>query len=277
MNCCICDSEEKNYFEGFSRIPRVTSDAKPFKEGGNLTYCSRCGVVQKVLDSHFKDELADIYRSYTPYHQSNNNTQIIFEKSGPVSRCKVLLDHIKNYLNVNNVKTVLDFGCGVGSFLSEINAAHPHIELYAFDLDNKNESSIKNLSSFKNFFTGDYRNINKKFSLITFIHSLEHMPDPVEVLSYIRNNLLEENGFLMIQVPNVEENSFDLLVADHISHFTPHSLEQLIKRAGFKKVNKTYDWVGNQLSFLLCTNKIGYRSEERRVGKECRSRWSPYH
>ena len=23
--------------------------------------------------------------------------------------------------------------------------------------------------------------------------------------------------------------------------------------------------------------KIGHRSEERRVGKECRSRWSPYH
>ena len=24
-------------------------------------------------------------------------------------------------------------------------------------------------------------------------------------------------------------------------------------------------------------NFVGYRSEERRVGKECRSRWSPYH
>ena len=24
-------------------------------------------------------------------------------------------------------------------------------------------------------------------------------------------------------------------------------------------------------------NKLGARSEERRVGKECRSRWSPYH
>ena len=24
-------------------------------------------------------------------------------------------------------------------------------------------------------------------------------------------------------------------------------------------------------------NKEGFRSEERRVGKECRSRWSPYH
>src|ERR1039458_7814605 len=28
---------------------------------------------------------------------------------------------------------------------------------------------------------------------------------------------------------------------------------------------------------LFCTPGIRYRSEERRVGKECRSRWSPYH
>ena len=28
---------------------------------------------------------------------------------------------------------------------------------------------------------------------------------------------------------------------------------------------------------ILCAEKIDSRSEERRVGKECRSRWSPYH
>ena len=28
---------------------------------------------------------------------------------------------------------------------------------------------------------------------------------------------------------------------------------------------------------LLCPIAINTRSEERRVGKECRSRWSPYH
>ena len=28
---------------------------------------------------------------------------------------------------------------------------------------------------------------------------------------------------------------------------------------------------------LIMPNVDGYRSEERRVGKECRSRWSPYH
>ena len=28
---------------------------------------------------------------------------------------------------------------------------------------------------------------------------------------------------------------------------------------------------------VRAAERIGYRSEERRVGKECRSRWSPYH
>ena len=28
---------------------------------------------------------------------------------------------------------------------------------------------------------------------------------------------------------------------------------------------------------LEASAELGYRSEERRVGKECRSRWSPYH
>src|SRR6185295_13437646 len=35
--------------------------------------------------------------------------------------------------------------------------------------------------------------------------------------------------------------------------------------------------IGRSLRAVVQTNRIGERSEERRVGKECRSRWSPYH
>jgi len=31
------------------------------------------------------------------------------------------------------------------------------------------------------------------------------------------------------------------------------------------------------LTYILSFVYLGIRSEERRVGKECRSRWSPYH
>ena len=36
------------------------------------------------------------------------------------------------------------------------------------------------------------------------------------------------------------------------------------------------DWAKNQQSQPVA-QQIDLRSEERRVGKECRSRWSPYH
>src|SRR2546427_6545640 len=32
-----------------------------------------------------------------------------------------------------------------------------------------------------------------------------------------------------------------------------------------------------QTAQSVCFNELSQRSEERRVGKECRSRWSPYH
>src|SRR2546430_7392001 len=32
-----------------------------------------------------------------------------------------------------------------------------------------------------------------------------------------------------------------------------------------------------RIGILVCVPEITNRSEERRVGKECRSRWSPYH
>ena len=44
----------------------------------------------------------------------------------------------------------------------------------------------------------------------------------------------------------------------------------------------SWDVIGNVFSqpniqMQLGRNKLDWRSEERRVGKECRSRWSPYH
>ena len=36
-------------------------------------------------------------------------------------------------------------------------------------------------------------------------------------------------------------------------------------------------WENGTITDLKLSNIISLRSEERRVGKECRSRWSPYH
>ena len=49
--------------------------------------------------------------------------------------------------------------------------------------------------------------------------------------------------------------------------------KQIVKRKPNKKNVKTVENLKN----LIETKRTILRSEERRVGKECRSRWSPYH
>ena len=46
-----------------------------------------------------------------------------------------------------------------------------------------------------------------------------------------------------------------------------------------KTVTKTYDKENKKpvIKASICNGEQVARSEERRVGKECRSRWSPYH
>ena len=47
--------------------------------------------------------------------------------------------------------------------------------------------------------------------------------------------------------------------------------------AGYFGGNITPRWIGNTHFCWYAVKTPAGRSEERRVGKECRSRWSPYH
>ena len=56
---------------------------------------------------------------------------------------------------------------------------------------------------------------------------------------------------------------------------TQEMLQSLLSQYGF---NVTQATVSRDIKELKLVKKSGKnRSEERRVGKECRSRWSPYH
>src|SRR2546427_10218438 len=50
------------------------------------------------------------------------------------------------------------------------------------------------------------------------------------------------------------------------------------RSAGHRRAAPARDLAACFFGYFLCTSKESdTRSEERRVGKECRSRWSPYH
>ena len=70
-----------------------------------------------------------------------------------------------------------------------------------------------------------------------------------------------------------------LLSTNLTSHFLYNTLNTIASLALKENAETTYASILN-LSKLLRygkTSNLDDRSEERRVGKECRSRWSPYH
>src|SRR3712207_9073810 len=78
----------------------------------------------------------------------------------------------------------------------------------------------------------------------------------------------------------------ELAARGHTVHFIasalPTRLTQLSERVRFHEVEMmSYPLFEHQPYTLALATKMAtvaeHRSEERRVGKECRSRWSPYH
>jgi 2-polyprenyl-3-methyl-5-hydroxy-6-metoxy-1,4-benzoquinol methylase len=71
-----------------------------------------------------------------------------------------------------------------------------------------------------------------KFDLVSMMHVLEHLPDPVATLQQIRENLLDPEGVLLIEVPNFYvHDSYELA---HLTCFTPNTLEQTLNQAGYR-------------------------------------------
>jgi hypothetical protein len=71
----------------------------------------------------------------------------------------------------------------------------------------------------------------------------------VETLKDLRQKLAP-GGCLFVQVPGVDANPFDYLVADHMMHFTPDSLTALTIRAGFAVDCLATTWVTKEISML---------------------------
>ena len=104
-----------------------------------------------------------------------------------------------------------------------------------------------------------------------------------ENLLQIENLMIDLNShevFLdgeSLVLPNKE---FELLVFLAKNPNIVFSKDQLfdtqIREAKSAKTLRTLQLRFEKYDLVIC-DEFGYRSEERRVGKECRSRWSPYH
>ncbi len=226
--CGVCGADALLDLPAYSKLPRVTSDCKPWPAGGALAVCTRCGTIQKKPDAAWLDEIDRIYGAYEIYHLSDGGEQVIFSASGSSrSRSKALVDFVVARLGKSGPGSLIDIGCGNGSALANFSAALPGWTLDGTELSDRDLPVLRNIPGFRSLHTAP---VQGEYDVVAMIHSLEHMVSPLDSVSDAAA-LVEPDGLLFVEVPDAETSPFDILVADHRTHFTRATLDALAGRA----------------------------------------------
>jgi SAM-dependent methyltransferase len=196
--------------------------------------CESCGLVYLSDASH----ISDVF-----YEDSG-----MFEFEKP-DRAKILREEamdterrVRFLSPLVRGKRYLDFGCGAAGVpenLKSLCSASEVVEL---------NQPLRELIG-KELGIPAFRTVEEtggRFDLISLFHVLEHLPDPISELGKLREKLAP-GGRIVIEVPHAEDALISLYGCEafkdftywscHLFLFTEATLREVLKRAGFARVN----------------------------------------
>lgn len=182
--------------------------------------CQNCKVL--FQNPRFSDIELDEYYSKGYYRKSLIETDKDMD-IGESHRAKFDAGIIKKH--IGQINSHLDVGAGCGYLLSEVGAKHK----VAVELD-KSRIRVKGLKVYPQI----QKVPNKLFDLVTAIHVLEHVSNPVGYLNDMIK-LVSKNGHFVIEVPTWNSPGGPLRLA-HLFHFETEVLSLMCRRAGLRIV-----------------------------------------
>lgn len=249
--CGVCACTQLVELEAYRRFKRVTSDCRSWPAGGRLCVCAVCGAVQTPADEVFRREIDEIYRGYEIYDQSEGAEQAVFDNisGAAASRSGRLLERLLLHRPLGRSGRMLDIGCGNGSTLSAFHKLRHQWSLTGTELSDKYRSKVEAIAGAGSLFTCAPADVPGHFELISLVHVLEHVIAPVKFLADLRSKLAPD-GLLLVELPSYRANPFELLIADHRSHFDPTSIGSVVQRAGFGIELMSDEWIAKELTVL---------------------------
>jgi SAM-dependent methyltransferase len=143
------------------------------------------------------------------------------------------------------------------------------------EINEKYKEVVEQIPHVERLYISEPDAIPGTFDLITLVHVLEHVANPSALLKRLSAKLAP-HGHILIEVPTFIRSPFDLLVADHCTHFTPEALAALLQRVGYGIDAIPTEWVPKELSLLGHYNpgqavapaeqESGYRLVKRSIG-----------
>lgn len=196
--------------------------------------CQDCGL---VYISNFDDAtLVKFYQNECTYFTSNH-----FDIHSQ--------ENIEKYRTYRNLlvdaglsgRDILDVGCGRGGFLRWLKQQHWQGQCCGVDADPRSIPAVTVETDNIRFEEGEAFHLpvaDGSQSILTYFHVLEHLRDLDRAVAESAR-ALRNGGHLLIEVPDAERyadipigTAFWFGIREHVNHFSPASLEQLLQRHG---------------------------------------------
>lgn len=259
IKCHHCDGK-LSAVDGYPVGHQVTSDCRPWKPSGYLSSCNSCGLVQKPVSTEWAEDAAEIYCGYQIYSQSGGKEQSSFDIStGAIDgRSNRLVSWMVDQGGLSVTGRLLDVGCGNGAFLEAFGSVFKAWQMVGLELDGKHRERIESIPGVCHLHVGGLEGLVGTFDLIVLIHSLEHIPHPSVYLRSLAR-FLSPDGLLLIQVPNLESSPFDLLIADHCSHFSVATVTRIVRESGLSLQCVSTQCIAKEITILASRGEFAVK------------------
>lgn len=229
--CCICQSSLGTPVYASPTPCSITSLCQVLDGQTRVWHCEHCGHTQTAPLPSLDKFYAEDYHILTV---SEEEDQLYEVRAGQnIFRTQHQIATLLEKVNLPVHARVLDYGCGKASTLKGLCGRRDDVVPFVFDVGEQYRSF------WNDFVSADNQSIGEvpaewagQMDAVLSFFALEHVADPRTFVRAV-HGLLKESGVFYFLVPNVFANTADLVVADHVNHFSRQSLHRLLADAGF--------------------------------------------
>lgn len=245
--CPLCQSNDK--FD----LTRLFSTQKT-----PVSICKNCSLV--FLNPRNTEKWYEEYYRNSNFQKINRvkRGEINLYESNQYKRGKRIFEYVCSYSNLNVTDMcVLEIGCTSGGILRYFRDQGVD-KVTGVDPEKKYVNYANSISGIKvhgGFLREFIENSNEKFNVIILRHVLEHMPDPLINLAYIRS-LLSDNGFLYVETPSLYSMGIDKKWKENFIHehpiiFSNQTLKYILLKSKFKIIREPLNGNRSHLNYLV--------------------------
>ena len=194
--------------------------------------CSQCGLVfqtprmsESELDTFYKEQYRVAYQG----HGGPSDRDLKVQKA----RAEYLVNFLQR-MEIKQVQNYLDIGSSAGSLIERVQQVFGCDSVGVEPGDAyRHYAEAKGMRVFKELSLIEEAEL-QRFDLVSLIHVLEHLPDPIDYLKALRIKFLSQNAKLLVEVPNLYAH--DCFEVAHLTSFSSNRLVEVLNKAGFKSL-----------------------------------------